>query len=95
MYYLLFYDTVPDYLERRKPYRQEHLARAEKAHQDGLLVMAGALKPPEGAVLICRAQSETEVSDFAKSDPYVKNGIVKSWRVREWAVAIGGEGSAP
>lgn len=94
MHYLLFYDTVPDYLERRKPYRKEHLARAEKAHKEGLLVMAGALQPPEGAVLVCRADSAAPVEDFAKSDPYVKHGVVKSWRVREWAVVIGGEKAA-
>jgi len=28
---------------------------------------------------------------FAKADPYVKNGLVKSWRVRKWATVIGEE----
>jgi uncharacterized protein YciI len=29
--------------------------------------------------------------NFARADPYVTRGLVKSWRVREWTVVIGGE----
>jgi hypothetical protein len=28
---------------------------------------------------------------FAENDPYVKQGLVKNWKVRQWAVVIGGE----
>jgi uncharacterized protein YciI len=30
------------------------------------------------------------VEAFANADPYVVNGLVKSWRVRTWNVVIGG-----
>ena len=26
---------------------------------------------------------------FAKGDPYVQNGLVKSWKVREWTTVVG------
>jgi hypothetical protein len=26
---------------------------------------------------------------FAESDPYVTNGLVKHWHVREWATVVG------
>ena len=26
---------------------------------------------------------------FATNDPYVKSGIVKTWKVRPWAVVVG------
>jgi len=26
-----------------------------------------------------------------QADPYVKNGLIKNWRVREWTVSIGGD----
>jgi uncharacterized protein YciI len=26
---------------------------------------------------------------FAKNDPYVLNGLVKQWRVREWTTVLG------
>ena len=95
MYYALFYDTVDNYVERRRPYREQHLAHARRAHQDGRLVLAGAFNPPDGALLVFRADSATEVEEFARRDPYVRNGLVKAWRVREWTVAVGGEVPAP
>ncbi|HZA50568.1 MAG TPA: YciI-like protein [Myxococcaceae bacterium] len=95
MYFALFYDTVPDYLERRAPFRAEHLALAKEAQRAGRLILAGAFNPPEGALLVFRADSAAEVEAFARSDPYVRNGIVRSWRVREWTVVIGGDADAP
>ena len=93
MYWLLFYDVVDDYLERRTPLRGRHLARAQDAYQRGELIMAGALAdPPDGAVLVFRADSATPVERFAREDPYVKEGLVTDWRVRQWSVVIGGSG---
>lgn len=92
MYYLLFYETVDDYIEQRAPYRSEHLAKASKAHQSGTLVMAGALDDPaDGAVLVFRGDSPEVAEDFAHNDPYVKNGLIRNWNVRPWTVVIGGE----
>ncbi len=90
MYYALSYETVDDYVQRREPHREEHLAAARKAHRDGRLLLAGAFNPPDGALLVFRADNPSEVEEFVRNDPYVKNGLVKSWRVREWRVVIGG-----
>jgi hypothetical protein len=52
------------------------------------------------ALLVTKTSSPTSWSDspavaeeFAKADPYVLNGIVKRWYVREWTTVVG-EGSA-
>ena len=29
------------------------------------------------------------VDDFAKADPYVKEGLVRTWKVRPWTVVVG------
>ena len=89
MYFALFYDTVDNFIERRQPYRQEHLT-LEQAHRDGRLLFAGALKPADGALIIFRGESSADAEAFARKDPYVTHGLVKNWRVREWAVVIGG-----
>ncbi|MBC5993206.1 YciI-like protein [Pontibacter cellulosilyticus] len=91
MYYILFYATVENYIEKRAPYRTEHLALAQQARQDGHLVMAGALaEPADGAVLVFKGDSAGVAEDFAKNDPYVKNGLISEWKVRPWTVVIGG-----
>jgi uncharacterized protein len=90
MYYLLFYTTVENYVERRAPFRTAHLELAEAAHRSGALVMAGALADPaDGAVLVFRGDSPSVAEDFARNDPYVKNGLITSWKVRPWTVVIG------
>jgi uncharacterized protein YciI len=91
MYYILFYKTVDDYVERRAPYREEHLKYATAAHQRGELVMAGALaEPVDSAVLVFKGDGAQVAEDFAKHDPYVKNGLITEWQVRPWTVVIGG-----
>lgn len=86
------YDTVPDYIERRQPYRQAHLVYADRAHLAGELVMTGAFNnPADGALFVFRAGSKAEVEEFAKNDPYVINGLITAWRMRDWTVVIGGE----
>ncbi len=96
MYYALFYETAPDYLERRPAHRQEHLALATDAHRRGQLVLAGAFQPPDGALLVFQADGVDAVEEFVRNDPYVKNGLVRSWRIREWTVVIGdGQARAP
>jgi hypothetical protein len=89
MYFALLYEVVEDYVERRKPFREEHLALAEKASRDGRLALAGAFNPADGALLVFDVPSAGDVEEFVRRDPYVKNGLVKSWRIREWKVVAG------
>lgn len=50
MYYLLFYTTIDNYIEKRTPYRESHLKLAQQAKENGELIMAGALaNPADGA----------------------------------------------
>jgi hypothetical protein len=54
VYFLLLYELVDDYVERRPAFREEHLR-------------------------------------LARDDPYVREGLVKQWAIRQWTVVIGGE----
>jgi uncharacterized protein YciI len=52
--------------------------------------MGGALaNPVDGAVLVFRGESAAVAEAFAQADPYVREGLVTSWRVREWTVVVG------
>ena len=96
MHFLLVYEAASDYLERRARYRNEHLALAWEAHEKGDLVLGGALADPEGgAVLLFQGSSPKAAEEFAKRDPYVRNGLVTGWRVRPWATVVGALASDP
>jgi hypothetical protein len=92
----MFYDTAPDYLERRPQFRAEHLRLAWEACERGELVLAGALADPvDGAVLLFQGDTPEAAESFARADPYVKNGLVTRWRVRPWTTAVGESAATP
>lgn len=94
-YYALFYEVVDNFVERRVPFREEHLRLADEANRRGELVLAGALaEPADGALIIFRGDDESIATSFAQNDPYVQNGLVKHWEVRPWTVVVGGEAKA-
>ena len=96
MHYILFYDVVADFTERRKVYRAEHLSLVRSAHERGELVMAGALgDPADGAVLVFRGDSPKAAESFAEANPYVRNGLVTHWRARKWATVVGDGAAMP
>jgi len=88
-FYILFYETVTDFIEKRIQYREEHLVLVRKMHADKSLYMAGALDTPaDGAILIFKGVNSSKAEEFAKNDPYVKNGLVCKWYVRPWNVVV-------
>ncbi len=96
MHFLLLYDLVPDYVERRAPLRSAHLRHALQYVERGELVLAGALADPaDQAVLLFKGASPEAAEAFAKADPYVLNGLVRSWRVRPWTTVIGRDAEHP
>ena len=93
-HFLLFYDFIPEYLDRRVPLRGEHIKYARAAQARGELLLGGALTDPvDSAILLFLGESRVVAERFAEADTYVRNGLVKSWRVREWTTVVG-EGAA-
>ena len=93
-YYALFYEVVDNFIDRRVPFRQEHLRLANEARQRGELVLAGALAEPASALIVFHVDDKSKVEAFARRDPYVLNGLAKKWEVRSWNVVVGNEQSA-
>lgn len=91
-YFALVYEVVDEFVERRAPYRDEHLRMANAAHRRGEIVLAGALaEPADTALIIFRGDTPAAAASFAQNDPYVCHGLVKQWKVRPWMVVVGGE----
>jgi len=95
-HYLLIYELADDYLDRRPEFRGAHLTHAWAAHARGELLLAGALaEPADQAVLFFQGDSPAVAERFADDDPYVKNGLVKVWRVRAWTTVVGDDAATP
>jgi uncharacterized protein YciI len=96
MHYLLFYEVAQDYLSKRAAFRQAHLELAWKASGRGELILGGALaNPVDSAVLLFKGDSPEVAERFALADPYVANGLVKRWYVREWTTVADPDAATP
>ncbi len=94
-HFLLIYDLAPDYLQRRAQFRDQHLALAWKAADSGELMLGGALEEPaEQAFLLFRGSREAALR-FAAADPYVKHGLVKAFKVKQWHTVAGAGAANP
>jgi uncharacterized protein YciI len=96
MHYLLIYELADDYIIRRVDFRGAHLALAWAASDRGDLALGGALaKPSDKAILLFSGNTPAVAETFAQSDPYVTNGLVKRWYVRQWTTVAGKEAATP
>ena len=88
-YFALVYHVVPEYTARRGQHRDAHLRLAWAAHSRGELLLGGAFTDPaDSALLIWRCDSRAPIQAFIAEDPYVLNGLVSRWEIREWNVVI-------
>jgi uncharacterized protein YciI len=99
-HFLLTYTLAPDYMDRRPAFRAEHLTFAKAAAARGELLLGGAVaglageEPDEAQLLFAAVDAETAKA-FARADPYVTNGLVTHWRVREWVTVVGERAAQP
>ena len=89
--YLLFYDYIPDVLEKRAPFREGHLELAKKLIAEGSCLSGGptgepGMQVPSGALLIFTNLEAAK--QFVKEDPYARNGIVTGHSIQEWNVVV-------
>ena len=84
MKYVLFYESADDVVNRAPAHYEAHCERLEEFHARGDLLMVGTFADPqeEGSMSIFSSREAAEA--FATGDPFVLNGVVRSWEIREW-----------
>ena len=90
VYYVAFFSTSFHSIEEVKTKFPDamaaHIARSREFQKSGTLLMAGAFRNQSGepistmGVLTSREAAE----EYAKGDPFVLNGMVMKWEIREW-----------
>lgn len=81
---MLLYESADDVLSRAPVHFPAHKARLDAFHERGDLVMVGTFGDPqaEGSMAVFRSREAAE--EFVKDDPFVLNGVVRAWQLREW-----------
>lgn len=80
---VMLYEVAPDGLSRARDHYPGHRARLDEFRARGSLLMAGPfLNPAEGAMGVFTSREAAE--EFIRGDPFVANGVVAKWTLREW-----------
>jgi uncharacterized protein YciI len=84
MKYVLVYEPAPDIASTAPLHFAGHSARAREFHERGTLLLIGAFARAQefGAMAVFATREAAE--EFAAGDPFVLNGVVASWEVRDW-----------
>ena len=84
MKYVVFYESDGDGIAKAPVHFPAHRARLDVFHARGTLLMVGTFSRPveEGAMAIFTTREAAE--EFVRDDPFVVNGVVQRWHIREW-----------
>jgi len=82
--YVLFYELADDVASKAPAHFPAHSARLDEFHSAGTLLMVGTFGNPqeEGSMAIFTTREAAE--EFVREDPFVLNGVVRDWQIREW-----------
>jgi uncharacterized protein YciI len=79
----MLYEVAEDGMAKAKANYPGHRARLDDFHARGVLLMAGPFcDPMQGAMGVFTTRQAAE--EFIQGDPFVVNGVVARWTLREW-----------
>lgn len=82
--YVVLYESADNVLEKAPAHYPAHSERVDAFHARGTLLLTGTFADPQefGSMAIFTAREAAE--EFIAGDPFVLNGVVRSWEIREW-----------
>jgi len=88
MKFVLWGTYCDNALERRTPYRAEHLAGLQRQKEEGLLITLGPTEDSSHVFGIYEADSREQVEDLVHGDVYWRQGIWTALVVHPWIQAF-------
>lgn len=88
MKYVLLYESAEDVAEKAPAHAPAHREHWHPFRERDELLLIGPFGDPQtqGAMAVFTTRQAAE--EFARNDPFVVNGVVRAWEVREWDEAI-------
>ena len=88
MKYVVFYESTGDIAARAREHFPAHHAWYMSFHERGLLLMLGPFADPGTVSAMAVFTTREAAEEFVKEDPFVLNGVVSHWTIREWNEAL-------
>ena len=88
MKFVLWGTYCADALQRRTPYREEHLEGLRRQKEEGVLITLGPTEASTHVFGIYEAENQAAVEALVKNDVYWRNGIWTAVEVYPWIQAF-------
>jgi uncharacterized protein YciI len=88
MKFVLWGTYCADALQRRTPYREEHLEGLRRQKEEGVLITLGPTETSTHVFGIYEAENQAAVEALVKNDVYWRNGIWTAVEVHPWIQAF-------
>jgi uncharacterized protein YciI len=92
MRYVLLYASADDVMSKAPAHFPAHSARIAEFHDRGDLLMVGTFGDPQTQGSMAIFASREAAEEFVRDDPFVINGVVRSYEIREWNEILAGDG---
>jgi uncharacterized protein YciI len=86
--YVLLYESAENVAEKAPAYAAAHREYWHPFRERGELLLIGAFGDPQSQGAMAVFTTREAADEFARGDPFVVNGVVRSWEVREWDEAV-------
>ncbi len=84
MKYVLLYEPADNVLDKAPAHFQTHSERLGEFHRRGTLLMVGTFGEPQEQGSMAIFTSREAAEEFVAEDPFVLNGVVRRYEIREW-----------
>ena len=88
MRFVLWGTYCDNALEKRTPFRDEHLAGLQQQKESGVLITLGPTQASTHVFAIYEAESQQQVEELLRNDVYWRNGIWTELQVHPWIQAF-------
>tara|TARA_Y100001968_G_C18894226_1_gene497655 strand:- start:150 stop:419 length:270 start_codon:yes stop_codon:yes gene_type:complete len=86
--FILWGSYCEDVLEKRRPFREEHLYRLSSLKNQGILITLGPTKCNKYVFGIFKANDIEFIRNLVKEDIYWKEGIWSEFKIYSWTQAF-------
>jgi hypothetical protein len=77
--------TADNYVARRAPHREAHLARLTELRQRGFVIGGGPAPDGKSVDIVYRVPQAADMTRLIEEDPYWTGGAWTAWRPRDFA----------
>ena len=83
-YAVVLYESADDVAGRAPVHFPAHKARLDEFHAAGDLILVGTFGDPQAQGSMAVLTSREAAEKFVAGDPFVLNGVVRRYEIRDW-----------